>query len=216
MRTPKSFLSPENVLTSQGRNQISWELESGNNGNGSSSQWELQLRGCQDNELNGNWELRWGEEAERRWQLVHRDGEGEGQVQGRWVCSKNFIASYHVPSLCGCGWKRAKNAGQSSWKSEPGKCVGNCAIRERKMGSQHVFGPSCVPGRPYLGKLSLTVLINPQPTREMVLFFPFCRQWSERLSDFPKVTLLRELQSQDLNPGLILLLFLLCLNFDFL
>lgn len=202
MRTPKSFLSPENVLTSQCRNQISWELESGNNGNGSSSQWELQLRGCQDNELNGNWELRWGEEVERRWQPVHRDGDGEGQVQGRRVCSKNFIASYHVPSLCGCGWKRAKNAGQSSWKSEPGKCVGNCAIRERKTGK-----PTCI--RPLLCARHLWELNGK-------LFFPFYRQWSERLSDFPKVTLLSELQRQDLNPGLILLLFLLCLNFDFL
>lgn len=43
-----------------------------------------------------------------------QDGDAEGQVQGRWVCFKNFIGSYHVPSLSGCGWKRTKTAGQRS------------------------------------------------------------------------------------------------------
>lgn len=62
-----------------------------------------------------------------------RARDAVGQVQGRWDCFYNFVGSHPVPSLCGCGWKRPKTAGQRSRKSEPGKFVGNCARRKRKM-----------------------------------------------------------------------------------
>lgn len=160
----------------------------------------------------------WG--GERWWREGDNRSTGMGMSKDRCKADGSVLRTSSLSTMCqvfvGVDGRGPRTLGRAPENQSLVSVLATVPSEKGRWGSQHVFGPSCVPGRPYLGKLSPTVLINPQPTHEMVLFFPFYRQWSERLSDFPKVTLLSELQSQDLNPGLILLLFLLCLNFDFL
>lgn len=128
MRTRKSSLpSPESVLMPCCGSQMSRGLQDGNAGPGSRSQWDLRLKGSQGNDgVSGVlWSYEYGdaEAAGRRragsgerarthpWGLgtgQARDGEAEGQVPGRQVCTESCIGSFHVPSLRGCGWKRAQ------------------------------------------------------------------------------------------------------------
>ena len=146
MRTRKSSLpSPESVLTPCGGSQMSRGLQDGNAGPGSRSQWELRLKGSQGNdgvsgvlcsykygdaEAAGRRRAGSGERARTRpWGLgtgQARDGEAEGQVPGRQVCTESCVGSFHVPSLRGWMEEGPGALGRDPGNHSPVRLLGSC------------------------------------------------------------------------------------------